>query len=195
MPRPIIRSLILLLAASAPAFAAPVIEGGIHYLLPNDQRTIPIMVSGGDLVEGINFYVQLGDGGPINGGTTTAPKISAIDLVGSGTLFSQSNTGSQAMCLPDSGGTYLIWGDWITTQPPNDKISAAGNLHVGGSDPCALTAGSIAVNKLTIGGASAFSQDTAGESSSVSEPTTVVLAIAAAMGMAVRSVRRSFRTD
>ncbi len=127
MLRPIV-CLMLLWAATLPAFADPVVEGGVHYVLPNDLRTIPVTVSGGELVEGINFYVQLADGGPINGGTVTAPKIAAIDLVGPGTLFSQSNTGSHAMCLPDSGGTYLIWGDWITTQPPDGKIPAAGTL-------------------------------------------------------------------
>jgi autotransporter-associated beta strand protein len=43
-------------------------------------------------------------------------------------LFHQSNTGSSAMHLPDSGGSYLIWGDWITTQPSDGAIPATGTL-------------------------------------------------------------------
>jgi autotransporter-associated beta strand protein len=128
MPTFIVRSLALLLAAATPALAVPVIDGGIHYLLPDDQRTIPITVRGDDLVEGIDFYLQLDDGGVVNGGTATSPKITAIDLIGPGTLFSQSNTGSQATHLPDSGGTYLIWADWITTQPSDSPLSATGTL-------------------------------------------------------------------
>jgi len=123
----IIRGLLLCLAACSPAWAAPAIDVGTHYLLPNDTRTIAIAVSGGDQVRGLNFYIQVGDGGSINEGTDTKPKITGISIIGAGTLFASSNTGSQPMPLPDSGGTYLIWKDTTTTQT-GVTLSAAGTL-------------------------------------------------------------------
>ncbi len=73
-----IRTLMLFLAASSAAWAAPVIDVGTHYLLPNDVRTISIAVSGGDQVDALNFYVQVADGGASNGGSATTPKITGI---------------------------------------------------------------------------------------------------------------------
>ena len=84
------RPLMLLLAVTSPAWAAPVIDVGTHYLLPNDMRTIPIAVSGGDPVQGLDFFVQVADGGAINGGTATTPAITGIDIIGPGTLFSKA---------------------------------------------------------------------------------------------------------
>ena len=106
---------------------AAVIDVGTHYLLPNDERRIPITVSGGDLVEGLNFYIQVADGGEINEGIATKPKITGLDIIGPGTLFNQSNTGSEPMHLPDSGGTYLIWKD-STTTAPGVHLNATGTL-------------------------------------------------------------------
>ncbi len=127
MHRQIIRGLLLLLAAFSPALATPVIDVGTHYLLPSDQRTIAITTSGGDLVQGLNFYIQVADGGTINSGTATKPKITGIDIIGPGTLFSQSNTGSQPFHLPVSGGTYLIWQDTTDTQD-DIYLAATGTL-------------------------------------------------------------------
>ena len=121
------RALMLLLAVISPAWATPVIDVGTHYLLPNDVHTIAITVSGGDPVQGLDFFVQVADGGPINGGTATTPAITGIDIIGPGTLFSQSNKGSQPMHLPDAGGTYLIWTDSTITQPAV-TLNASGTL-------------------------------------------------------------------
>ena len=116
-----IRALMLLLAVSSPAWATPVIDVGTHYMLPNDVRTISIGVSGGDAVQGLDFYVQLDTGGPV---------ITGIDLIGPGTLFSQSNKGSQPIHYPDTGGSYLVWYDTVLTQP-GATLNATGTLaHV-----------------------------------------------------------------
>ena len=147
-----IRTLMLFLAASSAAWAAPVIDVGTHYLLPNDVRTISIAVSGGDQVDALNFYVQVADGGASNGGSATTPKITGINITGPGTLFSQSNVGSQPAYLTGSGG--LIWDDFTFTQP-GVKLNATGTLayvtidttgtHV--SDPAyALNVGNVAAN-------------------------------------------------
>jgi fibronectin-binding autotransporter adhesin len=122
-----IRALMLLLAVISPALATPVIDAGTHYMLPNDVHRIAITVSGGDSVQGVDLYVQVADGGAINSGTATMPKITAVDIIGSGTLFSQSNKGAQPAHLPDSGGTYLIWTDSTTTQT-GVSLNASGTL-------------------------------------------------------------------
>jgi autotransporter-associated beta strand protein len=123
----LIMSLILLPAAISLALAATTIDAGTHYILPDDVRTIAVRVSGGDLVEALNFFVQVADGGDANMGTATKPKITGIDIIGPGTIFYQHNTGSTPYHLPDSGGTYLIWMD-TTAAPRGETVSASGAL-------------------------------------------------------------------
>lgn len=111
--------------AAWPLWAALVIEGGTHFLSPGVQVRVPIMVSGGDLAAGLNLWVQIGDGGTANGGSLTAPIITAVDIVGPGTVFNSSNTGQYAF---QSGG--LMWGASTTTNPPANAASvpATGTL-------------------------------------------------------------------
>ena len=45
---------------------------------------------------GIDFYVQIGDGGAVNGGMNTAPTITALDITGPGTIFHGRYTGVTA---------------------------------------------------------------------------------------------------
>lgn len=81
---------ILLTVAVACGFAASsqaaVITVGNHSLLANQPgQTIEIFVAGGDSVSGVNFYAQVGDGGPeladfgLAPGTD-GPAITAVDL-------------------------------------------------------------------------------------------------------------------
>jgi hypothetical protein len=115
--------------AAAPLCAAPVIEGGTYYLQPGlTGQVLAVTVSGGDAVPGVEFYVQIGDGGAANGGTDTAPAIAAIDLVGTGMVFHDA-AGSN----PRSNGP-LIWMDDVVipdTIPPTvppPTVPAAGTL-------------------------------------------------------------------
>ena len=123
MHKQIICILALILAASSPALAAPIIDVGTYYLLPYGEKTIAITVSGGDQVGGLDFYIQVADGGAVNDGSATKPKITGIDIIGPGTLFSQSNRGAQPVSLP--GG--LIWSDWTITKP-GVTLAATGTL-------------------------------------------------------------------
>jgi autotransporter-associated beta strand protein len=127
MRKKTIYTLILLFWAITTASAGPVIDVGTHYLLPNDQRAIAISVSGGDAVEALNFFIQLADGGPVNWGTAAKPKITGIDIIGPGTLFSQSNTGSEPMYLANEGDPNLI-GMAVTSTQPGVQIAASGIL-------------------------------------------------------------------
>ncbi len=83
---------------------APLVTIDTQYMLNTDaQRRIPILVSSAthEHVEGLNLAVQLGDGGSANGGVNTAPRITNLDIIGPGTIFSASNTGSTPQYLGD----------------------------------------------------------------------------------------------
>jgi hypothetical protein len=80
--------------ASAVRAANPTIIVGNAVLFPNRSgQTIPIMVSGGTAVSGLNFNVEVAGGGTVNGGTT-GPAITSVDLT-TGTIFSANNSGQQ----------------------------------------------------------------------------------------------------
>ncbi|MGD0655261.1 MAG: autotransporter-associated beta strand repeat-containing protein [Thermoguttaceae bacterium] len=94
----------------SPALGSPLISIQDQYMLNTDaQRLIPILVSSSthELVEGVNLAVQIGDGGSVNGGTNTAPQITNLDIIGSGTIFNASNTGSTPS-YPSGNAPYLL---------------------------------------------------------------------------------------
>ena len=76
----------------APMYSAPNMPG----------QQVPILVSGSDAVSGVDFFVQVGDGGATVGGDDTGPTITQVDLV-SGTIFAANNTGAFLDPAP------LIW--------------------------------------------------------------------------------------
>jgi hypothetical protein len=91
MRRATLISLLLvgLLAALSPA--APVIDVGTWYLLPGMEREFTILVSSSaDMVEGLDLAIQIGSGGPLNGGTDTWPRITQLSVVGPGLVFHQN---------------------------------------------------------------------------------------------------------
>jgi hypothetical protein len=90
------------LLAIASASAAPVISIGTQYLSNTDvDQRIPIMVSSAtnDRIEAIYLAVQIGDGGVLNGGVNTIPRITDLDIIGPGTIFNASNMGSNPQYL------------------------------------------------------------------------------------------------
>jgi hypothetical protein len=82
-------------------------------------QQVPILVSGSDAVSGIDFFVQVGDGGAAVGGDDTGPRITQVDLV-SGTIFAGNHTGIFHDPAP------LIWG--ATTTTSSGSVSANGVL-------------------------------------------------------------------
>ena len=64
----------MLLALTAALEATPVIDGGTYYLELGVTAQLTVTVSGGDAVPGIEFVVQIGDGGVANGGATPRPR-------------------------------------------------------------------------------------------------------------------------
>ncbi len=121
-------SLLLLALATQACPAAPIIIVGSHSLLPDlPEQVISITVSGGELVQGLDFRVQVADGGPhppING-EIAGPHITAVDLV-SETIFSGNHSGQV-----DSLRSPQLWVQTVTTAPetaPNDWVAADGLL-------------------------------------------------------------------
>lgn len=86
--------------ASVPARGAT-INVGNNYLVPNTAgQVIRFYVTGAEAVQGLNFNVQVGDGGLAAGGVTIGPAITSVDITG-GTIFSGNNTGQvNALGLP-----------------------------------------------------------------------------------------------
>src|SRR4051794_34300268 len=95
------------------ALLAPMASAGdlsIHlfdYKLQPDQahQSFPIFIhslAGGEFVQGIQFNLQIGDGGVEVGGVDVGPTLSA-SIIASGTLFSVSNTG-----MFDSAGVPML---------------------------------------------------------------------------------------
>jgi len=86
--------IVCLLISPLSATAAIIIDVGDHLLQPNmPDQTFQILVSGGDLVQGLNFYIQVADGGPEAGGSIDGPVIQELDIL-TGTIFDGNNTGA-----------------------------------------------------------------------------------------------------
>jgi hypothetical protein len=113
----------------------PLINVGTHELQPGTpNQTVPIYVSGGDAVEGLNLYVGVGDGGALLGGTDgSAPAITGLDIV-TGTIFGANNTGQQT---PNQ--TVQFWSASTTTN--SGSVSASGLLATIIVDTTGFTAG------------------------------------------------------
>jgi hypothetical protein len=79
-------------------------------LPPNAQTWVPVLVTGGESVSGMDFAIQVGDGGLANGGSATKPAILDLDTTGPNTVFHSSNIGSD----PQSSGG-LMWADSVLT--------------------------------------------------------------------------------
>ncbi len=90
-------------------------------------QVVPIYVAGDVLVQGVNFNVQIGDGGLSPGGTA-GPAIESIDLQ-QGTIFGASSTGELE---PDPDGPHpdpypqIEWRTTTTRSP--DRVLANGLL-------------------------------------------------------------------
>lgn len=77
------------------ATATSTIVVGDHDLLPNaPDQIINILVAGDDMVQGLNFNIQVADGGTHAkvGGSIEGPHIQSVDLL-TGTIFDGNNTG------------------------------------------------------------------------------------------------------
>jgi hypothetical protein len=145
MYRSLITSYFFCLITAFSALGSPIITVGTHDIPNVDQDfQIPIMVSSDtqERVEGLILYVQIGDGGLVNGGADTTPQITGLDLIGPGTIFNESNMGSTPFYLSaDDDPPYLIaLAD--TTAELGEDVEANGILAWLTVNPSGTTVGS-----------------------------------------------------
>lgn len=107
-------SLVLLLWV-APTWAASVIVVGSHELQPNlAGQQVQILVTGGDPVQGLNFNIQVGAGGP---------PISDLDIL-TGTIFAGNNTGTSDPDGPGASDLAPLWEGRTTTTNSGTVVTA-----------------------------------------------------------------------
>jgi hypothetical protein len=117
--------------------AMPAITVGTHQVLAGTPgQRVPITVSGGDPVAGVNLLVQTGDGGVALGGNAhSAPRIQDVDVTGTGTVFASNNNGHAY----DDPPTDQLW--QVHTATAAGTVAAAGVLAYVTVDTTGFVAG------------------------------------------------------
>jgi hypothetical protein len=179
----------------AGALAVPVIDVGVIEVQPDATRTFAIVTTGSGAVQGLDLYIQIGDGGAPNGGSDTRPIITAVDIVGPDTMFHASNTGQRNVYTSD-----LLWAVSTTTDSAvADELDANGIVAYvtinttgtaeGESYPLLLTG--VAEELFGEPGtdttfAGVVAQITNGTIDIISEPATIALLCGAIGGLVLR---------
>lgn len=88
-------ALILIAWSATTAAGSSVINVGSHLMDLNDTQTFDIYITGNDSISALDLAMI------INGGFGPAPVITAVDIVGPGTLFYGNNTGQFQFPAPD----------------------------------------------------------------------------------------------
>jgi hypothetical protein len=153
-------------ALATEAWSGPVIDIGSIYVAPDTTHMFAVSVTGGDAVQGLNFYIQLGDGGTILGGTDTRPIFTSVDIVGVGTIFQPNNTGQN-----DAGVYDLLWATTTTTF--SGEVNAEGVLAYVTIDTAGTTVGESYALRLT--DVSGFDTDFAGVDIDITNGTIYIV--------------------
>lgn len=108
---------------------APTIVVGEHLLVPNQaNQQIPIYVTGGQNVGGINLFVQSGDGGPdlawigLPAGTR-GPLLTSLDVQTNTIFAGKTELSSVAIPLPQIGFASLILDEVNPVVPANGLLA------------------------------------------------------------------------
>ena len=163
------------------ARATPIIDVGEHELLANTpDQSIQIMVAGGDDVQGVNFRIQVADGGthPEVGGSIDGPVITDIDLM-TGTIFDGNHTGQNSLLSFPQVSVQSITTE-TGTVPANGLLATVTfdttgfsdgefNLHIGDTRDGATDFAGIPVNIMD------------GSLRVVPEPTGIAMLLTAAV--------------
>lgn len=132
--------------------AAPSITVGNHGLIPDtsDQK-IEIFVTGTEPVLGMNFNLQVADGGPAGGGSILGPVIKAVDLVSQPGMVFHGN--STTPIDPGSASRIAIR-SLITS---SGMVTAEGALAIVTFDTTGIAGGTYALKmSATVNGDSDF---------------------------------------
>src|SRR5262249_36704505 len=101
-------SLIIVAASPPSASTLPATIVGTHSLYENQaNQIVQIFATGGQTVVGLDFSVQIGDGGGATAGTgfgtvSNAPKMTALDVV-TGTIFASNHSSNGSPTLKPNG--------------------------------------------------------------------------------------------
>ncbi len=116
------------------------ISVGQHALLPDTPgQTVEIFVSGGFPVQGMNFNLQIADGGPTVGGSVAGPAIANLDIL-TGTIFATNNTGTSDQDGPFPDPYPQI--EWRSTTTMQATVAAEGLLATVTIDTTGWSSGS-----------------------------------------------------
>jgi hypothetical protein len=133
---------------------------GLHSLYANvSGQKVKLNVSGGDLVDALNFFVQIGDGGvAASGYRGTGPLITEVDIL-TGTIFAGNNSGQTDL----TGGLVPLPAEiaLVGTDTASGSVTASGLLATLTIDTTGYAAGSTFDLKLkgTLNGDSSFGLD------------------------------------
>ena len=84
---------VMAMGSPSTASAAAIVTPSTTVLFANSaSQSFSILIAGTDQIGGSDLWVQIGDGGPDNAGTTVAPKIVSVNMT-AGTIFASNNTG------------------------------------------------------------------------------------------------------
>ncbi len=115
------------LTASSLASGAPVIDVGVHYIRPGEPlRTIPIDVTGGDIIQAMDCWVEIKYSGGEPSGPANTPFIVQVDTTRTGTLFSVDYDYSDTL-YPDPPAPSRIWNQ-DTALKPGVTVQARGTV-------------------------------------------------------------------
>jgi hypothetical protein len=135
----------------------PQIAVGTHVVQPNTPgQTIPIYVSGGWPVQGLNFNIQVADGGPSAGGMLSAPVITDVDIL-TATIFAATNTGLRTDANYPGGADPVPQHEYRGTTTAAGTVSAEGLLATVTIDTTGFERGSWSlVMSNTVNGSTDF---------------------------------------
>jgi hypothetical protein len=134
---------------------ALMISIGDHLVAPDQPgQQIQVYVSGQLPVQGVEFNLQVADGGPELGGLVDGPKIQDIDVLG-GTIFSSNNLGTRDDDGPHPDSYPQI--EWRSTATESGTVIAEGLLATLTIDTSGFSAGTWALHaRDTLNGPTRF---------------------------------------
>ncbi|MBX2851211.1 MAG: PEP-CTERM sorting domain-containing protein [Phycisphaeraceae bacterium] len=171
MPKSFFTAALVICLVAIPVVAQPTIAPGFISLNPNEaNQEVLINVTGGDAVEGINLFLEVGDG-------SSGPTITSVDLL-TGTLFDGNNFGQNSL------------GPVSSRQAAEGTLTSAGTVNADGLlarvvfDTTGITDGTFDLNLDTSIGTTSFLDTvggniatnlTSGTLNIVPEPTSLAL--------------------
>lgn len=176
----------------ARSYAVPVIDVGTISLLENTpDQTVPIYVSGGDAIQGLNLNLSVESGGPeLSADGKLGPMITAVDVV-TDTLFANNNDGQttiasfpQAWVITTATSTGSVAADGLLTRVTFDTTG-----FLMGSGPFLFTLTDPLGTPTDFAGIAA--DLTIGQIEIVPEPQCAPMLLIGIVGWALRHRRRT----